>query len=257
LALTYFLSKILRLHTSTGEDATDKDCVDFRKENLENNQAAELVASTLYTNDLYLAAVMKQYSPKFILYILPKIQQQEVKTCLKNMHEMMKDSSVLLDAKCRTLKYLQEMITEEIIFTESYKSAAAADYLYASKPMYRACMHKKNGSTRGLITDAVGQLFTHVLNVFGIEDIFNWMRWLENSETKNTTVLIWLCIMVLSFYMGDMSVMGHMMVVYLVATSGFKLELGTGFFLSLIDGVVIIIACKQDWVRGLGGFRLQ
>jgi len=255
LAMAYFVSKLLRINTTHEEVATDQDCVTFQKENLEGNKAAFLVSSTLYTNDDYLAAVMKQYSPKLNFHILALSEKELIKSCLKNKHERMTRKDLAESEDCNGFDYLIELLNEEILFTESYKSEAAAKFLFAGKPMYRRCMYKKNANLQNTIGKALCELLLNILNVFGPGDIFEWIRWLDNAETKNSTVLIWICVMILAFYMGDLTIMGHMMAVYLIVTSSLKMGLGVGFGLSVVDGIALILACRQDWVRGIGVFR--
>jgi len=255
LATAYFISKLLRIETTQEEAASDQDCLNFRKENLERNQASLLVASTIYTNEDYLAAVMRQYSNKLNFYILPLAEKTKIKSCLKNKYEMMLDAEVKVSADCEKFEYLEELLREEIMFTESYKSEAASKFLFSNKPMYRRCMLKKNANLQNTIGRALCELLLNILNVFGPGDIFEWIRWLDNSETKNSAVLLWLCVMIIAFYMGDLTIVTHMMAVYLFVTSSFKLGLGVGFGLSLVDGIALILLCRQDWVRGMGLLR--
>jgi len=188
-------------------------------------------------------------------YILALAEKNKIKSCLKNKHEMMLNITTEESSDCDKLDYLKEMLNEEIMFTESYKSEAASNFLFKNKPMYRRCMYKKNANLQNTIGKAVCEMLLNVLNIFGPGDIFEWVKWLDNPETKNSTVLLWLGAMIIAFYMGDLSIVAHMMVVYLLATSSLKLGLGVGFGLSLIDGVALIILCRQDWVRGIGLLR--
>jgi len=253
LAVAYCISKLVQVTQISGSDISQEKCKNFAHEHLNLAGIPLKVISKLSTDDAYLAASMRRYSPLLNLYILASAERNEIKACLANTASRLSDATkAKLD--CSKYPYLDQLFLEEVEMTIAFNSEPAAVFLFPGTE-YKQCMRGRTTTGPNTISRALGDLIVNILNIFGPGDLVHWMEWLETSETKNSAVLIWLCVMLLAFYMGDFTIIAHMMFVYIAVTTGFKMGLGIAFALSLIDGFLLILTCRQDWVRGMGVFR--